>query len=282
MSNRTASTPAGGPALRIATWNVNSVRLRLDGLRRLQEDAAPDVLCLQETKVENDLFPLEIADELGYRHRLINGQKAYNGVAILSRRPFVDTSLRGWTGKEDARHAAATVEAGDGGPPLEIQCFYVPSGGDVPDPAANEKFAHKLAFLREMASWFQARRDAGRRSVLVGDLNVAPLETDVWSHKQLLKVVSHTPVETALLAEVYASHEWIDAVRRFIPPEQKLYSWWSYRARDWSKSDRGRRLDHVWVTPALGGALRSAAVLRDARGWPKPSDHVPVVVELAL
>ncbi len=274
-------SPSQDETLRIATWNVNSVRLRSDGLRRLVDAFAPDVLCLQETKVQNDLFPHEVADSLGYEHRLINGQKGYHGVAILSRRPFVETGMRSWAGKSDARHAFATIADSDGAP-LEIQCFYVPAGGDVPDPEANDKFAHKLAFLREMASRFAARRDARNRLVLVGDLNVAPLETDVWSHKQLLKVVSHTPVETALLAEVAASHDWVDAVRHFIPPDEKLYSWWSYRARDWSASDRGRRLDHIWVTPALAPALKHAAVLREARGWPQPSDHVPVVLDLAL
>ena len=117
-------------------------------------------------------------------------------------------------------------------------------------------------------------------AVLAGDLNVAPLETDVWSHKQLLKVVSHTPIEVALLERLQRSLDWVDAVRHFVPPEQKLYSWWSYRARDWAASDRGRRLDHVWVTPELAGALRGATVARELRGWKRPSDHVPVVVDL--
>ena len=266
--------------MRITSWNINSVRLRLDGLRRLDAALAPDLLCLQETKVANESFPLEIADELGYPHRLVHGQKAYHGVAILSRFPLSETATRDWAGHDHARHAYATV-AQPGAAPLEVHNFYVPSGGNVPDPAANEKFAHKLAFLGEMAAWFAARRRTENRFVLTGDLNVAPLETDVWSHTQMLNVVSHTPVETAALARVMASHDWVDAVRHFIPPEQKLYSWWSYRARDWSASDRGRRLDHIWVTPALAGSLRSAAVLREARGWPAPSDHVPVTAHLA-
>ena len=267
--------------MRITSWNVNSVRLRLDALRRLDAAVEPDLLCLQETKVANEHFPLEIADELGYAHRLVHGQKSYHGIAILSRLPFSGAETRDWAGRDHARHGYVTVAA-PGGPPIELHNFYVPSGGDEPDPAVNEKFAHKLAFLGEMAAWFAARRRAENRFVLVGDLNVAPLDTDVWSHKQLLKVVSHTPVETAALAEVMASHDWIDAVRHFVPPERKLYSWWSYRARDWSASDRGRRLDHIWVTPALEAALRSAAILRDVRGWPKPSDHAPVTAELAF
>ncbi|MBZ0324829.1 MAG: exodeoxyribonuclease III, partial [Alphaproteobacteria bacterium] len=114
------------------------------------------------------------------------------------------------------------------------------------------------------------------------DLNVAPLETDVWSHKQLLNVVSHTPVEVDHLDRLQASLGWIDAVRHFIPPENRLYSWWSYRARDWSASDRGRRLDHIWVTPDLRETLAGARVLRDVRGWDQPSDHAPVVCDLTL
>ena len=266
--------------MRIATWNVNSVRLRLDGLRRLDRALAPDVLCLQETKVANEQFPLAIADELGYRHRLIHGQKAYHGVAILSRLPFAGTGTRDWAGHDHARHAWATVTP-PGAVPVEVHSFYVPSGGDEPAPESNPKFAHKLAFLDEMAGWFTARRGTDNRFVLTGDLNVAPLPTDVWSHRQLLTVVSHTPAETAALGRVMASHGWVDAVRRFVPPEEKLYSWWSYRARDWSASDRGRRLDHIWVTPALVPGLRAAGVLREARGWPKPSDHAPVCATLA-
>jgi len=116
--------------------------------------------------------------------------------------------------------------------------------------------------------------------VLVGDLNVAPLETDVWSHKQLLDVVSHTPVEVARLKRLGDAAGFVDAIRHFIPPEQRLYSWWSYRARDWTASDRGRRLDHIWVTPPLMGALMSAEVFKAARGWPSASDHVPVIVTI--
>jgi exodeoxyribonuclease-3 len=117
--------------------------------------------------------------------------------------------------------------------------------------------------------------------VLLGDLNIAPLETDVWNHRALLKVVSHTPVEVEALLDLQASHGWIDAVRRFIPPSERLYTWWSYRAQDWAASDRGRRLDHIWITPPLAARLRAARVLRRARGWPQPSDHVPVTVDLA-
>jgi exodeoxyribonuclease-3 len=148
---------------------------------------------------------------------------------------------------------------------------------------ANEKFAHKLAFLREMTNWYKAhKKKSDARMVLVGDLNVAPLEHDVWSHKQLLKIVSHTPIEVELMNELIASHGWIDVMRRFVPPEEKLYSWWSYRAKDWEAADRGRRLDHIWVTPTLAETPRAMKVLKEARGWERASDHVPVIASLTL
>ncbi len=184
--------------------------------------------------------------------------------------------MREWCGRADGRHAAATLPNG-----IEVNVFYVPSGGNVPDPLVNDKFAHKLQFLGEMTNWFAARSSPLNRFVLAGDLNVAPLESDVWSHRALANVVSHTPVEIEALGRCMAAHGWIDAVRRLIPPEQPLYSWWSYRAHDWEVSDRGRRLDHVWLTPALGDALKSVEVLKEARGWAAPSDHVPITVTLA-
>jgi exodeoxyribonuclease III len=166
---------------------------------------------------------------------------------------------------------------------LELHNFYVPAGGDIPDPQANGKFAHKLHFLSEMQTFF-AKRKIQRRDplMLVGDLNVAPLENDVWSHKQLLNIVSHTPVETKLLGEAQAAFDWLDVTRHFIPAQEKIYSWWSYRAADWEASDRGRRLDHVWVSPGLKDALKSQKIIKKMRGWQKASDHVPVLVELSL
>ena len=120
------------------------------------------------------------------------------------------------------------------------------------------------------------------RAVLVGDLNIAPLETDVWSHKELLKVVSHTPVEVERFGRVQQAGPWVDAMRAKIDPAEKLYTWWSYRALDWAASDRGRRLDHVWLSPDIAHMLQGIDVLKDARGWERPSDHVPVTATLLL
>lgn len=265
-------------SLRIVSWNINSVRLRLANLRRVIAALQPDVLCLQETKVEDDLFPRKPIAGFGLPHMVIRGTKAYSGVAILSRLPLEELESPRWCGRADGRHAAAMLRLEN--EEIEIQNFYVPAGGDIPDPKANPKFAHKLQFLEEMADWFGKRREAGR-VLLTGDLNVAPLETDVWSHRQLLKVVSHTPVEVERLNRVLLQGRFVDAVRNIIPEPKQLYSWWSYRAQDWSKSDRGRRLDHVWATPSLAPRIESAEILRKARGWKLPSDHVPVAVTLA-
>lgn len=264
--------------LRVATWNINSLRLRLPLLRSLIAALEPDVLCLQETKVPDELFPDAAPAELGFGHAAFRGMKNYNGVAILSRRPMaVLDDAPDWCGRGDCRHLAVAVEAAGG--PVEVHNFYVPAGGDIPDPDANAKFAHKLAFVEEARAYFAAKPPA--RAVLVGDLNIAPLETDVWSHRQLLRVVSHTPEETTrLLAWQATGFE--DAVRHFVPAEQKLFTWWSYRNRDWRRSDRGRRLDHVWVSRDLTASLATQAVLKDARDWPRGSDHVPVMVELSV
>ena len=190
-------------ALRVATWNVNSVRLRLENLRRLIAAAAPDIICLQETKVEDKDFPSAAVTEMGYPHQQIRGMKSYNGVAILSRIPFAEAGTRDWCGRQDSRHVFVVLDGG-----IEIHNFYVPAGGDIPDPEQNDKFAHKLSFLDAMTGWFEARRGEPNRFVLTGDFNIAPLDTDVWSHKQLLKVVSHTPVEVASLGRLGASHDW--------------------------------------------------------------------------
>lgn len=260
--------------MRIATWNINSVRLRIDRVAEFTERFAPDVLCLQETKVHDDSFPEKGVRAIGYDHIAFSGMKGYNGVALLSRVPLENVQRMHWCGRSDARHISATLPGG-----IELHNFYIPAGGDIPDPDENEKFRHKLDFLDEMTRWFPIHRKSTNPMVLVGDLNIAPLETDVWSHKQLLKVVSHTPIEVEKLGKVQDTVDWVDAVRAVIPPEEKLYSWWSYRARDWSDSDRGRRLDHIWVTPPLEKSVRGAEVVREARGWEQPSDHAPVFVD---
>ena len=258
----------------VATWNINSVRLREALVSRLLQDHAPDVLCLQECKSPVEKIPLEIFGSLGYRHMVARGQKGYNGVAILSKTPLLDAGHRDWAALGHARHVAATLENG-----VTVHNVYVPAGGDEPDREANVKFGQKLDFLTEMRDHFHA--DAPQKSILVGDLNIAPREDDVWDHKKLLKIVSHTPVEVEHLAQAQESGSWVDVTRQDIP-SGLLYSWWSYRARDWAEADRGRRLDHIWATPDIATAAHSSRILRDARGWDQPSDHVPVFATFDL
>ena len=260
----------------VATWNINSVRLRLPIVERFLDRFSPDILCLQETKCPDDLFPLAPLRSAGYPHIAIHGQKGYNGVAILSRRPLSNVTRLKFCGLDDTRHLSADIS--HCGAPLTIHNFYVPAGGDVPDREENPKFAHKLDFLAEMRDLFAA---GTHRTLLLGDLNIAPLKNDVWSHTQLLNVVSHTQIECQALRAVCEAGRFVDLARHFVPPDTKLYTWWSYRARDWAASDRGRRLDHIWTSADLVGAAGRFEVMRDCRGWNKPSDHVPVICRLS-
>jgi exodeoxyribonuclease-3 len=265
----------------VATWNINSVRLRLELVLGYLRRAEPDVLCLQETKCLDDQFPRAAFKEAGYAHQAIKGDKGYNGVAILSRLPLGEPSSLPFGGKGDARHVAAEVGA-DGGAAFTVHNFYVPAGGDIPDPTLNVKFAHKLGFLADMRGWSGEQAGGGKPLVITGDLNIAPYENDVWSHKQLLGVVSHTPVETETLEDIRLKGEWTDAVRHHIPEPERVYTWWSYRAADWAASNRGRRLDHIWVSPKLAPRIANVMIDREARGLERPSDHVPVLVSLDL
>lgn len=258
----------------LATWNINSVRLREPLVLKLLAEEAPDILCLQECKSPVDKIPMEAFQALGYRYMVARGQKGYNGVAILSRLPIMDAGDRDFAGLGHARHVAARLENG-----VTIHNCYVPAGGDIPDREVNEKFGQKLDFLTEMRDW--CRWEKPDRAILVGDLNIAPREDDVWSHKALLKIVSHTPVEVDHLGQVMEAGGWLDITRQDIP-EGPLYSWWSYRAADWDGADKGRRLDHVWATPDIATAAHSSRILRAARGWTQPSDHVPVLATFDL
>ena len=258
----------------LATWNINSVRLRAGLVERLLREEAPDVLCLQECKSPVDKIPAEVFAAAGYGHMVARGQKGYNGVAILSRLPLEDAGHIDWCGKGDARHVAARLENG-----VVIHNCYVPAGGDVPDREVNEKFGHKLDFMAEMRDLFRADRPG--KAILVGDLNIAPREDDVWNHKQLLKIVSHTPVETGLMADALEAGGWVDVTRQDIP-EGQLYSWWSYRSPDWDAADKGRRLDHIWASRDIAASGHGSRILRAVRGWEQPSDHAPVLASFDL
>ncbi|MCV0394447.1 MAG: exodeoxyribonuclease III [Rhizobiaceae bacterium] len=265
--------------LTVATWNINSVRLRMPLVERFLSEYQPDILCLQETKCPDDLFPRKAFEKVGYGYMGISGQKGYHGVATVARRPIAVHERREFCAMGDCRHISTRFEAGSH--TILLHNFYVPAGGDEPDPDINPKFRHKLDFVAEM-NGVPAQQSDGFSSILVGDLNIAPLESDVWSHKQLLRVVSHTPVETESFEAMRKAGGWVDLMRQHNPEPEKLYTWWSYRAQDWAASDRGRRLDHIWSSDNLAGSLKRIEIVRDARGWERPSDHVPVIATFAL
>ncbi len=269
--------------LTITTWNINSVRLRINLVAKFIKAARPDILCLQETKCPDDKFPLKRFKRLGYEHVALNGQKGYHGVVVVSRLPFESFNIRQFCGKADCRHVSAVFGERAGlRDPITLHNFYVPAGGDIPDPSVNPKFEHKLAFLDEMRDCTTLRPASSERAVLVGDLNVAPLEHDVWSHKQMLKVVSHTPIECEKLVGAQKAGAWVDSMRMHMPEPAKLYTWWSYRAQDWKAADRGRRLDHIWTSPALADRVSAIRIFKDYRGAARPSDHVPVTATVEV
>jgi exodeoxyribonuclease-3 len=261
--------------MKILSWNVNSVRLRMRALTRIVEVQRPDVVCLQETKVQDGEFPFDRFRRLGLGHHALAGQKSYNGVAILSRFPLREVVVCNWCRRADCRHLQVMLPG-----EVELHNVYAPAGGELPDPDRNPKFAHKLRFYRELSRWFRGKRKDSNRLVLVGDLNVAPLPEDVWSHERLKRVVTHTEVEVRAMAGLADSHDWVDALRTFVPAPKKLFTWWSYRAADWKKVNKGRRLDHAWVTPGLADRLVEARVLEAVRGWKMPSDHAPILLTL--
>ena len=258
----------------LATWNINSVRLREALVAKLMTEHAPDILCLQECKSPVENIPMEQFRSLGYAHMVARGQKGYNGVAILSKLPIADAGDRDYAKLGHARHVAARLENG-----VVIHNCYVPAGGDIPNREENVKFGQKLDFLTDMRDAFRA--DRPERSILVGDLNIAPREDDVWNHKALLKIVSHTPIEVQHLGDAQAAGNWVDVTRQDIP-QGLLYSWWSYRSPDWDSADKGRRLDHIWATPDISNAAHGSHILRDVRGWDQPSDHAPVFATFDL
>lgn len=261
-------------AISIASWNINSVRARAHLVERLVGEHGIDVLCLQETKCEDMVFPTALFERLGYHHRILAGQRMHHGVAILSRLPIQPGPRFDWQGNGEARHVSARLPGG-----VMLHNVYVPAGGDVPDRTHNPKFGQKLDFLDRMTGWSAALEEP---SILLGDFNVAPEPEDVWNHKALVDVVSHTPVEVAALTALRTAHRWVDLGRRFVPLPERLFTWWSYRAQDWAASNRGRRLDHVWCSPALAGSVQGVETLVSARSWDKPSDHVPLIAGIDL
>jgi exodeoxyribonuclease-3 len=262
------------PRLSIASWNINSIRARTEIVERFLTEERPDILCLQETKVIDCDFPQGLFRKLGYKHLILCGQRMHHGVAIISRLPIREEERFDWQANGEARHIGARLDCG-----IRLENVYVPAGGDVPDRTANPKFGQKLDFIERMTRWSEQCREP---TILVGDLNVAPLECDVWSHKALLNVVSHTPVEVDALTRLQASNAWVDMGRSFHPAPGRLFTWWSYRSPDWTRNDRGRRLDHMWATGDVAALAKRHRVYEPCRNWARPSDHVPLLTEFEI
>lgn len=259
--------------MRIATWNINSVRIRLNQLADFTNTYKPDIIMLQETKVADYAFPSIECMSMGFEHIKLSGEKSYNGVAILSKYPL-HSDFRLEFYNHDKRHVAASFRD------IEIHNFYVPAGGDEPDVEINHKFKHKMAYLDMMHEWFASKRSSKQKIILVGDLNIAPLEHDVWSSKQLKNTISHTDIERSKLMRNLTDFGFIDAPRMFVNNNEKLYSWWSYRTPNWQASNRGRRLDHIWVSNALKDNVQGTLTAKEMRSDIQPSDHVPVILDI--
>lgn len=261
--------------MRIASWNINSVRIRLEHIKRFCAEKNPDILCLQETKVQDSLFPIDELKSYGFDYINFRGEKSYNGVAILSKFPLSNTNKLNIAGSEETRHISSVLPND-----IELHNFYIPAGGDDPDINSNPKFKFKLDFVDHMQKWFSQNRKVTDKIIILGDFNIAPLEHDVWSSKQLNNIISHTPIERKNLIKFMNDLNWTDVARHFVPHDEKSYSWWSYRNKDWQKSNRGRRLDHIWITSPLVSSLKSYDIHNCTRNWERPSDHIPIIVDL--
>ncbi len=257
------------PDLTIVTWNVNSIRQRLEHLQRFLVEWRPDVLCLQETKVADAQFPHDALEPYGYT-AAISGQKTYNGVAILSPHAIGDVrkGFDGSDGEADKRLIAATVCG------IRVVNAYVPNGGTV----GSDKWHGKLAFLAELGRYFSRECSPQAPAVLVGDFNVAPAPEDVWDAAALDGSTCYHPDERAALEQLRA---WglVDVFRRFTTGSGH-YSWWDYREGAWPRN-AGYRIDHVWASPALEARARACLIEREERAREKASDHVPVVAAFA-
>ncbi len=259
--------------MKIISWNLNSIRARKEQLLQILKKEKPDFLCLQETKVTNQSFPEEQIKKLNY-FIFKNGMASYNGVAILSRHNIENYNINNFCGKPDCRHIELIYKK------IKIHSIYVPAGGDEPNPLRNEKFDHKLKFLDEMLIFFMKNKN--HNHIICGDLNVAPLEDDVWSHKSLRNVVSHTRIEREKILKILETCNFEDTVRKFIAPPKNVFTWWSYRSPDFSVNNRGRRLDHIWISKNSFLKSNSASIMKDYRKIIKPSDHVPICANISI
>ncbi|MFL0788911.1 MAG: exodeoxyribonuclease III [Prochlorococcus sp.] len=262
--------------MQIATWNVNSIRTRLDQVQAWLQDAQPDLLCLQETKVDDPLFPHEVFEAQGYQVHF-HGQKAYNGVAIVSRQPLEDVR-RGFTGElpEDAealqlgeqkRVISALVNN------IRIVNVYVPNGSDL----RSEKYPYKLEWMSCLNRYLSAQAKRDEPLCLVGDFNIALEARDIHHPERLTGGIMASELEREALLNVLG--ERLHDVFRVFEPDANHWSWWDYRSGAWDR-DQGWRIDHIYLCDELLSQARSCVIHKHLRGHEKPSDHAPVTVDL--
>jgi exodeoxyribonuclease III len=260
--------------MKIATWNVNSVKVRLDAAALWLKEAAPDIVCLQEIKTTDDAFPVQFFEELGY-NCAVHGQKTYHGVAILSKRPLEDVSPRlpGGDGDEQARYLEAMV-TGDKGV-VRVASIYAPNG----NPLGTEKFPYKLAWLERLRARAEALLALEEPVALMGDYNVIPTAEDCWDVKPWLEDALFRPESRAALRRI-ENLGYQDAFRA-VNAQPYQYTFWDYQAGAWQK-DHGIRIDHILLSPQALDRLAGAGIDKKVRGREKPSDHVPVWCEIDI
>ncbi|MBI2707854.1 MAG: exodeoxyribonuclease III [Proteobacteria bacterium] len=251
--------------LTIATWNINSIRMRLPLLLSWLKETAPDIVLLQETKTSDDQFPREAIEDLQY-NIAISGQKSYNGVAILSKFPLEDVTL-GIPGFADDQ--ARYLEAVTNG--MRVASVYVPNGSAV----GTDKYQYKLTFLKHLYAHTQTLLTYDEAFVLGGDFNIAPTDQDVYDPEEWHeKILCSTPEREGLRSLVYLGLT--DALRALHPHQKELYTWWDYRRGDW-QNNFGLRIDHLLLSPQAADHLTEAFVDKNVRAIEKSSDHAPVV-----
>lgn len=255
--------------MQLATWNINSIRARQAKLAAWLSNVSPDVLCLQETKVEDADFPLDLLSQLGYQVALL-GQKSYNGVAIASKVPLADVVCGFGDGESDeARVIAATIGR------LRVVNVYVPNGQEL----GSEKYAYKLAWFRRLRRYLDRVATPTTELVLCGDMNVAIDDRDVWSPAQWEGKIHCSPAERAALAEVTAFG--LADLFRNHHPDGGTYSWWDYRGVALFKN-QGLRIDYIFATEPVANTCIACTIDRDARKGQDASDHAPVVASFDL
>ncbi|MEM1288453.1 MAG: exodeoxyribonuclease III [Pseudomonadota bacterium] len=261
--------------MQVATWNINGIKARLETCLAWLDEAQPDVACFQEIKSEDAPFPREAFEQRGY-HLETHGQKGFNGVALLSKRPFesVEPTLPGDADDPQARFISARVAAaGPSEKPINVSCLYLPNG----NPLGTEKYPYKLAWMERLLSFARNAVQREEPLILAGDYNVIPDNRDLYSERAWLDDALYQPESRALLRQLEALG-FTDAVRAV--SDEQHFTFWDYQGGAWQKN-HGIRIDHLMLAPAIADRLLSVRIDDHVRGWEKPSDHVPVVASLS-